>query len=137
MDFIEIETLVRSTFDPRSQVETEAEVRDSGDLALSFTSSSRGEDRERVRWVIYAGLEVFSFWFDEFWAMDFDYDVNPGDKSELLVMWARLTEAYLRGEGSTTDHHTAILRRPFRQLALSAGDDSWLLSSRPPLFSRR
>lgn len=131
MDFMSIEALVRSTLDGHPDVAITSEVSDEGDLVLRLTCLGGLSDRQLVRWVVYRGFEVFSFDFDEFRAIDFDYDIEPGDKAELVVKWVRLSEAYLRGAGSSVQRRTLVRRRTFRQLTVVAGEHNWVLSSRP------
>ena len=137
-DSIGIEGLVshvRNSLDPALGVEITSSV-EGGDLRLAFRCESAPEGRKDARWRVYAGFEVFSFWFGELWGVDFDYDSEVTGKRELMRTWIRLLESYFRGEGVPGQSKTLIRRRPVRELRLASGDFTVVLSDRPPVFGR-
>ena len=130
MDFADVEALVRASLEVNLGVAISSEVRD-GDLCMTLTRDLAQKERNQVTWKVFAGLEVFSFWFDgRFWAIDFDYDVAPGDKAELVTDWVRLIESYFRGEGRLSERRTLFRRRRVQELALGLGNDRRILTDR-------
>lgn len=130
--FADVEALVRSALAISSEASVTAENIDH-ELQMTITADAPRVGRRVVSWRVLAGLEVFLFRFDDtFSAIDFDYDVAPGDKAKLVTDWAHLIESYLRGEGQLTEKRTMIRRRRVQHLRLETDDYVGFLDYRFP-----
>ncbi|MBC7631405.1 hypothetical protein [Aeromicrobium sp.] len=116
--FADVEAFVRSMFAKIGTASVTSEFADD-ELRMTITASTQHVDRCVVLWRVLPGLEVFMFEFDgTFHAVDFDYDVAPGDKAKLVSDWVRLIESYFCGGGQLTEKRTMFRRRKVQHLQL-------------------